>query len=207
MGRASSRRTIFPWRDRSPWPTAKPEIALFGAKVASELNRLTGGQPLEQQFETQIKRRLRPIDVDGAAVDVAFDEGFIFAGENTLPLSEVELELKSGEEGPLYDLAIKCTESLPIRLEPLSKAERGFLIAAGESPPPARATPLQFPRDATVDDAVTTVVGAALGHFLANWACPEPEALHGGCPSDACCFASASHPLHALQTRLALPRV
>ena len=115
-------------------PTAEPEIAAFGAEIASELKRLTGGQPLERRFETQIKRRLRALDVGLAVVEVAFDEGFILAGENQLPLTEVELEQKSGKPSLLYDLAIRCAESLPICLDPISKAERGYLFAVGDRP-------------------------------------------------------------------------
>src|SRR4029450_10459522 len=78
-------------------PTEKPEIALFGAEIGSELLRLTGGRPLEQQFETQIKRRLRRLGAGELVVDVAFDEGLILAGGSRLPVTELGLKLKSGE--------------------------------------------------------------------------------------------------------------
>lgn len=160
----------------------EPEIDLFKEEIASELKRLAGGQPLEPQFETQIKRRVRTLDLGRGVVEAAFDEGFIVAGENRLPATEIELELKSGEPASLYELAIRCAESLPICLEPSSKAERGFLVAAGENPTPVFAGPLQFPAEATVDDAVTTIIGAALNHFLANWPALNPthgaEAIH-----------------------------
>src|SRR5439155_16006515 len=54
-------------------PTANPEIAVFGAESASELNRLTKGRTLEQQFETQMKRRSRRLGAGEWGVDAAFD--------------------------------------------------------------------------------------------------------------------------------------
>jgi hypothetical protein len=45
-------------------PSLDPAIPLFGEEIAPELNRIIDGQPLEQKFETQIKRRLRCLNLE-----------------------------------------------------------------------------------------------------------------------------------------------
>src|ERR1700737_3810648 len=157
-------------------PSFDPNITLFGEEIAAELRRVIEGRPLERQFETQIKRRLRCLNLERSLIEVAFDEGFIVVGDRQQPLTEVELELKAGEEAGLYELAVCLADALPLRLEIMSKAERGFMLAADDRPLPVRAADLQFPADATLDDAVETVIASALGQFVANW--PAMEETH-----------------------------
>jgi inorganic triphosphatase YgiF len=94
------------------------------------------------------------------------------AGSRSTTLVEVELELKTGQEG---DLAIKLAEEFPLRLEFISKAQQGFELATGESPPAAKATSLNNHPDATLDDAVVAVVSNALEHSSATGSlCAQP---------------------------------
>ena len=150
-------------------PSLDPDITRFGEEIAAELNRVIDGQPLEQKFETQIKRRLRCLNLERSLIEVAFDEGFVVAGDRRQPLTEIELELKAGEETALYDLAVRLADALPVRLDIMSKAERGFLLTADHRPLPVWAANLQFPADATLDDAVEIVISSALCQFVGNW--------------------------------------
>src|SRR3984893_14052073 len=150
-------------------PSLDPNITLFGEEIAAELSRVIEGRSLEQKFETQIKRRLRCLNLERSLIEVAFDEGFVVVGDRRQPLTEVELELKAGEEAALYELAVRLADALPMRLERMSKAERGFMLAADDRPLPVRAAALQFPTDATLDDAVEMVIASALAQFVANW--------------------------------------
>ncbi|WP_162180416.1 CYTH and CHAD domain-containing protein [Methylocapsa aurea] len=163
-------------------PGLDPDIALFDAEIAGEVSRIIDGRPLEQKFETRIRRRVRQLDLGRAQVEVAFDDGFIIAGDRKQPLTEVELELKGGEEGPLYELALQVAAALPLRLDMMSKAERGFMLAAGDRPMPVRAAALRYPEEATLDDAVEIVTASALGQFAANWPAltetRDPESIH-----------------------------
>jgi inorganic triphosphatase YgiF len=150
-------------------PCPDPDITLFGEEISVELNRVIDGCPLEQKFETQIKRRLRCLNLERSVIQVAFDEGFVVVGDRRQPLTGVELELKAGEEAAFYDFAARLTDALPVRLEIMSKADRGFMLAADEPPMPVRAEALKFPADATLDQAVEIVINSALGQFVANW--------------------------------------
>src|SRR5262249_15612463 len=107
-------------------PSLDPAIALFGKEIAAELNDVIDGQPLEQKFETQIRRRLHCHGLADSLIEVALDEGFVVFGDRRQPLTEIELELKAGEETALYDFAVRLADALPMRLEMMSKAERGL---------------------------------------------------------------------------------
>lgn len=163
-------------------PSLDPSIALFGEEIATELNRVIDGQPLGQKFETQIKRRLRCHNLAHSLIEVAFDEGFVVAGELRQTLTEIELKLKVGEETALYDFAVRLADSLPLRLEMMSKAERGFMLAADDRPLPVRAAAFRFSIDATLDSAIETVIASVLEQFVANWPAltetRHPEAIH-----------------------------
>ena len=122
-----------------------------------------------RSLRTQIKRRLRCLNLERSSIQVAFDEGFVVVGDRRQPLTGIELELKAGEEAALYDFAAQLTDALPVRLEIMSKADRGFMLAADDPPMPVRAEALKFPPDATLDQAVEIVINSALGQFVANW--------------------------------------
>ncbi len=77
-------------------PSAEPDLALFGAETARDLAEIVGGKVLEAKFGSDVRRTTRTVQVGGAAVEVALDSGFLFAGERREPLREIELELKSG---------------------------------------------------------------------------------------------------------------
>jgi triphosphatase len=163
-------------------PTMQPELSLLGPEIAAQIELVLGGRALLSQFETQIKRRLRRLQVGRAQVEVAFDEGVIVAGNRRIVISEIELELKAGDKAALYDLAGRIGEHLPVRLGVRSKAERGFLLAAGEGLEPVRAASLPLASSATLDDVAGVVLAATLDHFVANWRALDerrvPEAVH-----------------------------
>lgn len=160
----------------------QPDLALFGADTAAGLARLVGQRPLEAQFETRIRRRRVLLQQGRSQIELVFDEGGIVAGDRTVALADVELNLKAGEEGDLYDLAMQLAEEFPLRLDFVSKAERGFGLVSGEGPQAAKAASLEYEADTTLDDAVVAIVSNALEQFAGNWAAlratEQPEAVH-----------------------------
>ena len=104
----------------------QPDLTLFDEATASELIALVGDRPLAAQFETIIKRRTILVERGRSQIEVAFDEGSIAIADQSLPLTEIQLELKSGDEPALYDLAMSLADELPLRLDFVSKGERGF---------------------------------------------------------------------------------
>ena len=163
-------------------PGAALDINQLGEPVAAAVRDAIGDHPLEPLFETKFKRRIRRLTIGGAQVEAAFDEGEILAGERRAPITELELELKAGEHSDFYDFATQLVETLPLQLETLSKATRGFLLRSGEPPYPTKACETEFPANVSFDDAVAIVIGDSLSHFLANWSSlrvgVHPEAIH-----------------------------
>ena len=53
-------------------PRPDPDITLFGEEISVELNCVIDGCPLEQKFETQIKRRLRCLNLERSVIRGGF---------------------------------------------------------------------------------------------------------------------------------------
>ena len=158
------------------------DLTLLGEDIAVELSEIIGDRALEPQFETRIKRRTRLVAAGTARIEIAFDDGEIVAGDRRARVTEVELELKSGDASELYDFAARAVEALPFRLDVTSKSERGFRLVKGTLAAPAKALDPIFSPGATIDDAIASVLGNTLAHFLANLAplreSDDPEAIH-----------------------------
>jgi CHAD domain-containing protein len=67
--------------------------------------------------------------IDDTIIEVAFDEGALFAGELELPICEVEFELLMGTPAKLFEMARQWTLDFGLILDPRSKAERGDALA------------------------------------------------------------------------------
>jgi len=84
-------------------------------------------------------RRLRPApDVE---ILLMLDRGSITAGERAEEICELELELVRGGADELYKLARTLAETLPLRPEDDSKAERGLRLYRDETRQPLKAGP------------------------------------------------------------------
>jgi len=61
-----------------------------------------------------------------------------------MPLSEAELELKSGKPERLYELALALHGTVPFTLEGRTKAARGYALFGDTRPEPQRAQPVRL---------------------------------------------------------------
>jgi inorganic triphosphatase YgiF len=87
---------------------------------------------LHPVFVTDFSRARRMLCLpSGDVVECSLDRGEIRAGEERLPICEVELELKSGDPTRLADLALRLQRTLSLKPENVSKAERGYRLACG----------------------------------------------------------------------------
>ncbi len=163
-----------PTPDLSALPEAAPREALAGLVEAG----------LKPVFTSDVKRTLRVTSVGASQVELALDVGEIRTPEGaTLPVSELELELKSGTDPvALYDLALALHGEVPMRLETRTKSARGYALAAGTGPTWAKAGKLEISPADTVEQALAAIVRHCLGHMLANEAVAlageQPEGIH-----------------------------
>ena len=90
---------------------------------------------LIELFRTNFTRTLWQVQVDGAEIEAAIDQGDVLAEvdrENRrAPISEVELELKSGDEAALHALAAQLGKQITgLTPDNISKAQRGYQLRA-----------------------------------------------------------------------------
>lgn len=101
-------------------------------------------------------------------IEVALDQGFIAAEGRRDPLSEIELELKSGDPAGLFDIALAIAAEIPVRLDNRSKAERGYALAANTRSSPVKAIQSRLQPEMGVGAAFATLAFDALAHLQAN---------------------------------------
>lgn len=138
-----------------------------------DLLKLIGTANLREQlrplFITEFNRSIRILRlVDGTEAEFCLDRGEIIAGNASAPLCEVELELKSGSPVPLFQLALDLLQVIPLRLENVSKAERGYALASGYKSPPQKARPVQLVAGMSVSEAFRATSWNCLGHLHSN---------------------------------------
>jgi len=136
-------------------------ITLFSAASLREQLR-----PL---FITEFNRSTRTLRLpDGSEAEFCLDRGRIIAGDASIPLCEIELELKSGSPVPLFQLALDLQRVVPFRLENVSKAERGYALCSGCMSPPFKAQPIQLVAEMSVSEAFRTIIGNCVSHLHSN---------------------------------------
>lgn len=163
-------------------PSLKPNLALFDKTTKKFLTRIIRGQPLAAKFKMEFKRQSGLVTSGSSVVEIAVDQGHISSGKRQVPLAEVELELVSGNTSDLLELGIRLAKDFSLRLDFVSKAEKGFRALLEEKPLPVKAAAIKSKSLATLDDAVTAIISNTLAQFTANWAClresDEPESIH-----------------------------
>lgn len=86
-------------------------------------------EPLQICYETDVQRLLRDIRYPSGTVELAFDRGWLRAGDLQLPISEVEFELKRGSLVAVFDTGRQWLQKFGLILDFRSKAERGDQLA------------------------------------------------------------------------------
>ena len=109
-------------------PDATLDLSIYaGTPAGAVLAGLT--QPLGICYETDVLRLFRETHIKGGVVEIAFDRGWIKAGELQLPISEVEFELKRGRISAVFGLGRQWQKKFGLILDFRSKAERGDRLA------------------------------------------------------------------------------
>jgi inorganic triphosphatase YgiF len=126
-------------------------------------------EQLRPLFTTVFNRSTRTLRLpDGSEAEFCLDRGEIIAGDASVPICEIELELKSGSPLPLFQLAQDLLHDIPVRLENVSKAERGYALASGSRSPPLKARPVPLAAEMGVSEAFKAITWNCLGHLHSN---------------------------------------
>jgi triphosphatase len=155
------------WEDALVENRPDPEAPQSGSHLPQEL-----AAHLRPLFVTDTTRTIIEIEPrSGTRIEAAIDEGEVrlTGGDAVEPISEIELELKSGEPVALYDLALQMVEVACVRVETRSKSERGYRLASGsETAIPVYAEPLTLDRDMPVEAALQEIGRSCLAQLVGN---------------------------------------
>jgi triphosphatase len=152
-----------------------------------------GREALTVPYRTDVLRRIRALRVPNGRVELDFDVGGIHAGVRRADVCELEIELLTGSPLAVLETARRWVGRFGLWLDTRSKAERGDLLARGESTvPPRQAMPVRLTPDGGTAAAWLAVLGSCADQILAN----------------ASQIASGEHaPEHVHQLRVGLRRL
>jgi inorganic triphosphatase YgiF len=159
-------------------PAINPQLHADTPVGAALLKVLKGRKahadgPLQQVMATDIWRRARTVRVAGGTVELAFDAGVITAGPadapRSLPVCELEIELKSGQPQAVVSTAGRWVARHGLWLDTRSKAELGQLlwrdVAMADS---RRALDVALERSMSPAQAMDAVLRSCLDQISVN---------------------------------------
>ena len=149
---------------------SKPELELerFPAEVWPE-GTLPDTLSAEAQplFSTDFWREKWLVTEGKSRIEIALDLGDVKAGEFQEPICELELELLEGDANDVLKLARKLVNQSGLRQGSLSKAARGYHLAAGNAPRVLKETTvLRVAPKASVEQGMEAALELALSQWL-----------------------------------------
>jgi len=151
-----------------PVPSARLDFSGLDAEVWDTHLPLSWREHLQPVFITDFYRTSRELNWHGAIIDVCMDQGSVKTGPHSTPISEVELELKSGEPLQLFELAQAILAIAPFELETVSKAEQGFRLLSGYTATPVKTDVPELTQAGSLTDWLQTLIWSCLQHFQSN---------------------------------------
>jgi triphosphatase len=118
-----------------PCADVKPQLSDFPSHIWPATTNVTALQAqLTELFRTNFTRHSWQVQChDGSIIELAYDSGQVLAADRSQPISELELELISGDAQQLFTLAQRLLQQLPLATGWQSKAARGYRLAAQQA--------------------------------------------------------------------------
>ncbi len=154
--------------------------------LRKRLREIAGDSPVAPVLETHIQRTTRAVKSPlGDEIELAVDRGeirILANGHAPLPISELELELKTGARAALYDVARRLSRKTPLTVAIESKSERGFRALEGGGLRVYKAGRVELTPDSTAEEAFQATVLHCLRHLARNATAVSqaklPEGVH-----------------------------
>lgn len=173
----------------SPVKGPQPQLNLLRHVVDDKRTRrqVLGAPALKKRlapvFSTEVQRTSWDLHLaQGDDIACALDQGSIACGDAQVPVSELELELKSGNPAHLYELALALQHDFPLHLGPQSKADRGYALLRQGGQRAVKASPVELAPGMRTETAFQAIVGNCLAHIQGNEALvaagEDVEGLH-----------------------------
>ncbi|MBI1889848.1 MAG: CYTH and CHAD domain-containing protein [Burkholderiales bacterium] len=146
-----------------------PDLALLRREIgpnekwADLLQADSLANRLQPLFTTRFRRTIWLLRLPaGDEVEFALDEGVIEHEEKSAPISEIELELKSGKPEHLFDFALALMETIPLRIGQASKAERGYALWPEQTVEPSPPAKLRLRSNLTIEQGFRRIADHCL---------------------------------------------
>src|SRR5215469_4896355 len=171
--------------ERAEWETEihgiEPDLNMTAGTALEPLVNDKLRRRLKPLFETRIRRSVYPIVDEASAIEFTVDQGTIDTANHSMPVCEIELELKRGEVADLFEVARELTLAVPARLFLKSKSERGHELVEGEASAPMHATRVELTAGLSTREAFKMIGRSALEQVVGNGPAlieGDPEAVH-----------------------------
>lgn len=159
----------------TPLRSPLPELAALRRLVKQDPHwrKILSPRALSRQlvplFTTHIQRTTWMLSLPGGdSVELALDQGNVVHDKSQTAISEIELELKSGNAAHLFDFALQLHDSLPLQIDNISKADRGFALCVPQPPKIVKASRSELSASMTVENGFQTIVMNCLVHIEGN---------------------------------------
>jgi triphosphatase len=120
-------------------------------------------------FTTDVRRTEWQLRLaDGSDIEMALDLGDLIVDENREPICEVELELKSGAPLRLFEFALTLLDDIPLWIENVSKAQRGYAHYRPQEATVRRAKDVRLKPGMAPADACRAILWECLAHLQGN---------------------------------------
>jgi len=123
---------------------------------------------LRPVFVTDFTRTVCLLEFEGAQIELCMDSGEVRSGQGMSPISELELELKSGTPQQLFQLALELLQVVPLEVEHTSKAEYGYHLFRPVAPEVTKADFPALSSAQAVSSFLRTLIGSCLSHIQSN---------------------------------------
>jgi len=146
---------------------AHPDLEKFDAAIwADDIDIEEVNRQLQIQFSTHFHRVTFDI-IDGENhLELVFDSGEVKHTLGSLPIGEIEIELKAGMPTALFDLADEISKVTPVRLSNVTKAARGYQLM-NDTVVETVSLPkfLDLDEEDSTEDALCKAIECALSHW------------------------------------------
>ena len=171
--------------ERSEWEqplqTGQPDLNVIADTALEPILTPEVRAALKPVFETRIRRTYYHLADTGWRIEIALDEGEIVAGNRSLPICEIELELKHGYRAALFELARMIVEVVPAQLSLSAKSERAYELFEDKAQEAVYAASIDLAPGTTTAQAFQAISRNALHQLIANvplMNSRNPEGLH-----------------------------
>ncbi len=161
------------WESKVAGPTPDLEVLRRQIDPKSQFARLIKDLrkrgELVPAFTTSVQRTVWDLRLPtGDEVECAIDQGSIDSRHGNTPVSELELELKSGDPARLFDLALELQSDVPMQIGNLSKADRGYEMAGTDTWAAVKASALRLSPRMSIGKAFQAIVMNCVEQIQAN---------------------------------------